>query len=146
MKKLFVLTMCVVLGGCSGKGASLACGDTEVTNLVMDISKGEFREQLFKVFFRNETSILPRAIAEMSYAEFKSKATSENGNQGIVDKTESIVASLRVTDMRLKGKNETTGMISCAARLAYEKGGSDIEYTAQLTEEGKLYVEVSGLK
>jgi len=144
MKKLFVSTMFIALVGCSEKGASLSCNNTEVTSLVMNIASKELKEQLFKLFFLNEASILPRDIAEMTYAEFKSKATSGIGKK-VLDQTDSTVASIKLTDMRLQGKNETTGMISCAAKLSGKNGDTDIRYTAQLTDEGKLYVEVSGL-
>ena len=144
MRKVFALIMLVALVGCSEKGAKLSCSDKEVTDLALEITKTESRNQFFKVFFKKEAGILTRDIADMKFDEFKAKATSDMGKK-VVNETENLTDSLKLADVRLKEKNETTGMLTCATKLLINGEGSDISYTAQRTDEGKIYVEVFGL-
>lgn len=135
----------VVLAGCSGK-SELSCSDKEVTDTVMGISAKELREQLFKIYLSRELGGLPKIAANMSYEDYR--AMDENEVQSrVVSETEKTISVLSLSNIRLQSENEKTGMISCAASLVGRDGGSsNIEYTAQHTEDGETYVEVFGLR
>lgn len=148
MKKYmkYILTSAlIVLAGCSGN-SELSCSDKEITDTAMGISVKELREQLFKVYISKELGGLPKIAANMSYSEYK--AMDENEVQSrVVAETEKTVSGLSLSSIRLKSRNEDTGMVSCAASLDSRNGGStNIGYTAQHTEDGQVYVEVSGLR
>ena len=51
-----------------------------------------------------------------------------------------------ITGIRTNEKNDKVKKCKCGATLALSNGNTlPIDYTAQFTEDGKLYVEVSGL-
>ncbi|MBD3727041.1 MAG: hypothetical protein IE936_08235 [Moraxella osloensis] len=86
-----------------------------------------------------------RYVAEMDYATFKQHAKDLKATNyaEVVSKTEGILNSLRLTSIRQIGVNEQLGINRCAATINDGKqGGGKVEYTAQMTQDGSLFVEV----
>ncbi len=146
MKKIsLTLLSLIFLAACSDNKMSLSCGDTEISDLVLEISTEELKNQLFRVFLYQRLGRFSGFSNTMSYAEYLS--TEDNKMKTlIVKQTEETVSNVNLTAIRLQEKNTTTGMVSCAAALSVNGSeNSNITYTAQMTNEDELYVEVSGL-
>lgn len=143
--KSLATMMIVLLVGCSGS-QELSCSDKKITDTVMSITVAELREQLFKIYLASELGGLPRVAANMSYAEYKSM-DSNDVQRRVVSETEATVSAFSLASIRLNAVNERTGKISCAASLRGRNNESmGIEFTAQRTEGGEVFVEVFGLK
>jgi len=146
MKKIHLTLLSLIfLTACSDNKMSLSCGDTEISDLVLEISTEELKNQLFRVFLYQRLGRFSGFSNTMSYAEYLS--TEDNKMKTlIVKQTEETVSNVNLTAIRLQEKNTTTGMVSCAAALSVNGGeNANITYTAQMTNEDELYVEVSGL-
>lgn len=143
--KLFCVGAASFLVGCSAK-ADVSCSDQNITETVMNITVSELREQLFKVYLYSELGGLPKIAANMTYDEYKSMEPNEVQAR-VVAETEATVSAFNLANIRLNSRNEDTGQISCGASLQGRNNESvNIDYTAQHTEDGQVYVEVFGLR
>lgn len=143
MKKTLLIAMASTLVGCGGTN-QIACDNPEVVELTTQIMKEQTSESLFKVIFDQEYGLI-RYVAEMDYATFKEHARDSDGTSyaAVASKTEAILNSLRLTNIRQIDVNAQVGINRCAATVNDGKqDGGTIEYTTQITKDGKLFVEV----
>ena len=147
MKKIAVLLILfTTLAACSDKMLSLSCNDADVTGLVLEISEEELKNQLFKFFLNFKLGTFARFAKNMSYADYLATEDSKVKTLVVSQTEDTLSAGVNLSAIRLQKKNELTGMITCAAGLSIgEEESSDIDYTAQITDEEELYVEVFGL-
>lgn len=146
MRQYALVGFIILLAGCSEKD-ELSCSDKVVTNTVMSLTVNEMREQLFKLYLSREIPWIPNNLLnDMSYEEYK-YSDEDLAQDKVISETEKTISVLNLKNIRLKSVDEKTGLISCAATLVGRDGGSsNIEYTAQHTEDGQTYVEVFGLR
>lgn len=144
MKKLILIAAVSTLVGCGGSN-HIACDDRVATDLALQIVKEDTAESLFKVIFDQEYGLI-RHVAEMDYATFMEQAKAPNATNfaNVVEKSEKILNSLRLTNIRLIDINKATGINYCAATLNDGKqDGGTIEYTTQKLKGNQVFVEVS---
>ncbi len=82
-----------------------------------------------------------------TYADMKAKE--DDRAQKIISKVDEQISKIKLelNAIRTISTDEKVGKIQCAAELRFNNERKiDIEYSAQYTEDGQLYVEVFGLK
>jgi hypothetical protein len=168
---LAILALPIILcSGCSSRTPS--CTSEDVKGLVLDISKGELRNQLtgrhFSTFISKMASKMasdPRVPDEKKLAmmgmmmnpnmdkfkyddvvEFKGKLPGIDDMLSTVDKE---VAALKINliDITLGEKHPDIKKCECGGVLSFANGKTlNINYSAQFTEDGKIQVAVGGLE
>jgi hypothetical protein len=154
---ILLVLLCI---GCTKSGAP-SCTDEAVTKLVLDISTEEIQNQMtlqtiaatyrYMLMFPFNVPGNYNTVKQMM-----NETTGERGDKEFRDhlrKTIDVVdkqfadARTGLTGIRKNGKNDELKKCECAASLSFANGKTHpITYTAQFTEDGKVYVEVSGLK
>jgi hypothetical protein len=154
---LFLALICI---GCTKSGAP-SCTDEAVNKLVLDIST----EEILNIFTTGTMAntypymMSPPFNVPGNYATMKKmmiEATGERGDKEFRDHMRQIIstvdkmmgdAKISLTAVRLNGKDDKIKKCDCGGNLVLPNGKTvPITYTAQLTEDGKIYVEVGGLK
>ena len=130
------------------KSGSPSCTDESVKKLVLDISAVEFRNQLTASSCGNSGM---HHLAGFSYDSLNDLKNNK-GNEYIkeiisaVDK-QFAEAKMSLANIRVNGKRDDIKKCECGGDLALSDGKTHpITYTAQFTEDGKVHVEVAGLK
>jgi len=126
-----VLLFCAA---CTKSGAP-SCTDESVKKLVLDISTKEFRNQLAgNVYdYLNEMKDKPGNDSAKETISYVDKQIAE--------------AKISLANIRINKKRDDIKKCECGGDLAFSNGKTlSITYTAQFTEDGKVYVEVAGLK
>lgn len=132
--------------GCSKSGAP-SCSDDSVKGLVLDISAGELRNQLL-----SQNMMMSSIRVPGSYDDIKKIASEPNAPPEVVElisKVDEQITQLNINliNVRMNGKNNEIKKCDCGGDLSFANGKThSITYTAQYTEDGKVYVEVAGLK
>lgn len=144
MKNLLVMIVLITLSACSDRKDNLSCSDSDATELVMDISTKELKDQLYKIYLIKEIGALPKFLVNWSFDEYKEMERSDV-QEKVLEQTKETVDNLELSNIRLQKRDTTTGMISCAGTLSVKDRNLDIAYTAQINDNGDLFVEVSGL-
>lgn len=162
MKLVSMLCLGVLLttiGGCGLTGAPL-CTDSEVKGLVIKITNEELVSQLFKIELRNKAGAYPASVlARISVDTWKNnppepKSVASNFTfdvkdiHGIISAVEAQVSELRpeLSGIRVVAREDTYKKVSCSAQIVFQNGKElPITYTAQLTEDDDVYVEVQDL-
>lgn len=159
MKKLvlmFALLSLFFIGGCGSSGAP-ECSSKDVQKMVIKIVTEQFQNKLTNQAIMTEAGIDPSLWGNPSYDSLKQqmeKVTAEEKTRiesiiKVVDKQMSKL-SLSLEGTRTESCNDKIKKCKCGANLVVPgpNGGSKsfpIKYTAQYTDDGKLYVEVFGL-
>ena len=87
-----------------------------------------------------------------SYDDVKKLSSQPDINPEVVKliaQVDEQVADLKmnIINFRINGKHDDIKKCECGGDLSFSNGKTaPISYTAQFTEDGKLYVEVAGLK
>lgn len=132
--------------GCSKSGAP-SCTDESVKKLVLDISTGELRNQ-----FLNQNMMMSPIRVPGSYDDVKKIASQPDVHPEVgklIAKVDEQIADAKINliNVRINGKNNEIKKCECGGDLSFSNGKThSITYTAQFTEDGKVYVEVAGLK
>lgn len=158
-----VMGMSLLVSGCGAEPPS--CSDGEVQDTVMDISLNEIRSQLLpklitKVKYENEGQLdfqtdFPQEL-DMKFAmtrkadvkEWEAFRDSKKGVAMVFDTLDKMVddMNLQLEGIRTVGANKDTLMSACAAQISGNGQNINITYQAQVTDSGKVYVEVAGLR
>lgn len=127
---------------------ALTCSDGTVKKLVLDISTNEYKNKLLNQAIRDELGTTPRIQGNPTYNDWnrvKDKDKDVGRVISLVDQ-QVAMAKMRLANIRINGKNDEIKKIECGGDLAFSNGYTHpIIYTAQFTEDGKVYVEVLGL-
>jgi len=149
----------IVCLSCSKSGAP-SCNDEPVKKLVLDISREEFRHALFDNAIKYNTE-LPRhnlgtQVHDLTYDEVNKLKDAPDINTPYKEEARKLMSTvdqqvtalnINLTNIRLNGKHDDIKKCECGGDLTLSNGKAlPITYTAQYTEDGKIYVEVSGLK
>ena len=140
----------LLCAGCTKSGAP-SCTDESVIKLVLDISAGELRNQLFeagKIEYgvRDAFGVLRGTYDD--FGKLKDSPGYEKARElmSAVDK-QIATANISLANIRVNSKRDDIKKCGCVADLVFSNGKThNITYTAQFTEDGKVYVEVAGLK
>ncbi len=143
------LSMMVCLSCSTSRAPS--CTDEPVKKLVLDISAGEVRNQLFQAGkieygIRDGRGVLPGTYDDFRKLQDTPGYEKARELMSFVDQ-QITAANISLTNIRLNGKHDEIKKCECGGDLVFSNGKTHpITYTAQYTEDGKVYVEVSGLK
>lgn len=146
MKRFMIAANCMVLlSSCSPTAPS--CNEESVTNLVMEITTKEVRNQDF-----NTNMKLGGMITLQSYDELNAQKDAP----GVDEKVKEIIRStdqqiadskLTLSGIRVNSIKNEIKKCECGGNITNANGSSiPITYSAQNTEDGQVYVEVFGLK
>lgn len=128
---------------------SPSCSDSDVKKIVLDISTREIKTALLHQAIITELGTAPHVQGNPTYEYWNSiKDKDENIKKviNVVDKQMKDI-NMGLTGIRTDDKNENTKKCQCGAQLTSATGQPiSIQYTAQYTEDGQVYVEVFGLK
>lgn len=155
--------VCVVLLNSSlvaCAGSALSCSDLAVQSTVLEISNKAFLEEVFKVVLADNAGAYPASVlSRISVDTWRNnppKPSDVAANftfevseiLALIEKAETKVKELEVklSDIRVVEVREGIEISSCGASLVFKSGRKvPITYTAQSTEDDKIYVEVKGL-
>jgi hypothetical protein len=128
--------------GCNKSGAP-SCADESVKKIVLDIAVQEFRVQLFNQAMGVR---VVRSYDDLIQLEKTNNETVVKNNLAAVDQQLS-ESKINLANIRTNEKRNDIKKCECGGDLTSSNGKTlPIKYIAQFTEEGKVYVEVSGLK
>jgi len=144
MKKIgVVIISAIVLSGCGADGAP-SCSDSEVKDLVHSISTDELKNSVFKNFVGQSGTIVAG-----NYDLWKNNPPSDvQMIKDIIGKVDDHVENLamKLEGIRINKKDDEIKKSECSVQLVFSNGSQpSVDYTAQYTEEGDVYVEVFGL-
>lgn len=146
VRKLLAFVVVLFIAGCSAGAPNGS--DAKVTDSVLEISKQELKKQLVPMIYAQVTGIPVGLLGmEITYEMLK-----ENINEGknyevvdVIDKSmEKTVLSLK--NIRTNKIEKDIKKSTSSADLLVNDKIVKIEYTAQRTGSGDVYVEVQGLK
>lgn len=148
----------LVFLGCTKSGAP-SCTDEAVTKLVLDISTEELSDQLtlHAVATTSRYLLLPPFSVPGNYKAVKQRMIQSTGDdkefreqlRQIISTVDKQIAEAKIslTGIRVNGRNDELKKCECGGSLSFANGKTiPIIYSAQYTEDGKVYVEVGGLK
>ena len=147
---IFAALSLFLFGGCSKSGAPL-CTDETVKKLVLDISTGELKNQLLNMAIVTQLATTPMVQGNPTYEDWnklKDAAGAEKIREvvSLVDR-QIAEAKMNLTNVRISEKRDDIKKCDCGGDLAFSSGKTiPITYAVQYTEDGKIYVEVFGLK
>lgn len=145
MKRFIIAASCMVLlSSCSPKAPS--CNEESVTKLVMEITTKEVRNQAFDTNMK-----LGGMITLQSYDELNAQKDAPGAEKlkEIIRSTDQQIADSKLTlsGIRVNSVKNEIKKCECGGNITNANGASiPITYSAQYTEDGQVYVEVSGLK
>lgn len=152
MSKILYLTLSVfILMGCfssCSKAEAPNCSDSNVKALVIDICTGELKNQLLTQAIVTQLHTAPRVHGNPTYEQWNQVKDKDQSVKQVIDYVDKQMAEagITLTGIRTNGKNNEIRKCQCGGDLTFSNGKShSIEYTAQYTEDGQIYVEVSGL-
>ena len=159
MKKLvltFVMLFvgCLLFTGCGNSGAP-ECSSSDVTKLVIDITTTKFKDQLTNQVIMEQGKWVPdNTTYEILKQQMKQVTAEEKAELEsiikLVDKKLSDF-SFSLEGFRTDSCDDKTRKCQCGANMVISNSDGtktpplSIKYTAQYTEDGKIYVEVFGL-
>lgn len=131
--------------GCTKSGAP-SCTDESVKKLVLDISTGELRNQLLNQAMMMSPIRVPGTYDDLN--KIKDQPGAEEIRKLILTVDQEIAdAKISLANIRINDKRNDIKKCDCGGDLAFSNGKTfPITYTAQFTEDGKVYAEVAGLK
>lgn len=131
--------------GCFGSGAP-SCSDSDVKGLVLEISTNELRNQAM-VTAMAELGISSWGVA--TYEEWNKHRDKDANTKRVLDLVDKMMANskLSLAAIRTNSVHKEAKKSACGGELNFTNGYKHpITYVAQRTEDGKIYVEVSGLR
>ena len=148
MKNLLILMLIamiflVLLSSC-GKSGAPNCTDTDVKKLVVDISNGELKNQLLLKVIGSSSVVQ----GNPTYEEWNKLKDKDKSIKEVVDNIDKATAEMGIalSGIRINEKNDKIKKCQCGGELTFSNGKThSIEYSAQYTEDGQVYVEVYGL-
>ena len=140
-----IVTLIIIMRGHGAPG----CNDSNVKALVLDISSGELKNILLNQTIISEMGTDPRVQGSPKYKDWNNLKNDNDKIKKIIELVDKQYVELNteLTGIRTNEKNDKVKKCNCSATLTFSNGKSlPINYTAQFTEDGQLYAEVSGLK
>jgi hypothetical protein len=144
---VLVLTNGVVESSYSNSG-SPTCSDSDVRELVIDISTSELKDELLSQAIITQLGMSPNVRGNPTYEQWNQLKGKNESIKNVIDYVDKQVAEMgmTLTGIRKNGINEEIKKCQCGGDLTFSNGKTHaIEYTAQYTEDGQIYVKVFGL-
>ena len=156
MALMFTLLLLFFVVGCGSSGAP-ECSSKDVQKMVLQIVTEQFQNKFTSQTIMTEFGIDPSLWGNPTYDSLKQQM-----KQGTAEEKSKIETIIRLVDKQLssfslslegtrtESCDDKTRKCQCGANLVIPgpNGGSKsfpIKYTAQYTDDGKIYVEVFGL-
>lgn len=148
-----LLLSSLLLTGCGSLGSPNCSGD-DVTALVQQIAMEHLATQVLGAQIglalrdgNNKPFELAAQYPIASYADWKDNPPIQHADmQQLVGRVEVQLAQMTIDAIRTTATDDTLKLCRCAGQLTIPDYKSlDVEYTAQYTEDGQLWVEVQGL-
>jgi len=140
----FIAMSTVMLYGC-GNSAPPECDNAEVLGLVTEIFHNHIRDQLVPLAIMQVIGVHPSMFGDATYASFKATMAEDPQSKQVVDYIDGRLATvpeIRYEGIRTIKRDTETHRSTCAAQLrGGDTGQADAHYTAQWTDDGRLYVE-----
>lgn len=147
MKKLILLFAVLVSGllvvSSCGKTGAPNCADEDVKSLVIQIAEGELKRQLLI----GSGMLMDVPLNKINYDEMnKAKDQNEKYARAIAYVDERMAkVEMGLSGIRTEGKDDEIRKCNCSGELSVNGKSGPVEYTAQYTEDGQIYIEVFGL-
>lgn len=149
IKSLLALVVLVFLTSCNTgeagdtKNQPFGCSNDEVKKSVMIVSINEIKNQ---VIYSTLLDMGLQVNATYDQVVFSSKSDKRFADAVAATDAKLKASNPQLTDVRLHGINKDTNTYGCQANILNASGNRfPIEFTAQITNDGKLFVEVYGL-
>lgn len=131
-------------------GSTPKCSDTAVKEAVISISEETLRDSLMRQVSSEHGFGVSPTLKFTDMKEWSQSGESEDERFiPIVEQVEFLVkeSSVSLKAVRTQGTRSSVNKSYCEADMLFAHNGIElpIKYTAQLTDDGELYVEVSGL-
>ncbi|SMP80832.1 hypothetical protein SAMN06295888_13613 [Desulfonatronum zhilinae] len=145
-----VLLATLILAGCGSSPPDKApgCSDGQVQELVLQVANEELRNGLLFNAILTELGTTPQVQGNPTYAQWDRRREESEEIARLLDLVDSQVEELsfRLDGIRTNSRDDGIRKTACGATLTSDAGMThDIEYTAQYTEDGRVYVQVFGL-
>lgn len=133
-----------LLVGCGGAPSGT---DADVKELVLDIVRDELRDQLAPLLYQKVTNV-PVALmgVNVTYEALMENIDQER-NADVIREIDTAIAgmSMSLENIRMDSIDDQLKKSQSSADLILNNKRNPISYTAQITSDGNLYVEVFGL-
>jgi len=144
LKLIIFSCISIAIFGCSN---TPKCSETEVTDLVMEISTDKLKNQLVNQAIISEFQTNPKVYGNPTYAQLNEQKSKDENIQKIIDIVDKQVAEIGMKLSAVRANSDSDdNKCNCGCTLTLSDGNkADITYTAQKTDDGQIYVEVFGL-
>lgn len=146
---MIIFSVIVLITFMRGHGAP-GCSDSNVKASILNIAENELKNKLIMIAFveLNALSIIQANPTRTTYKYWNNVKGDNETIKRVVEHVDKqyVERNPNLTGIRTKDKNDKVKKCNCLATLIFSNGNSlPISYDAQFTEDGELYVEVSGL-
>ena len=133
------------ISACSGGAPSGT--DSDVKDLVIEITTDELRKQLVPVIYQKVTNVPVGLVGMKVTYDGLLEKRNEDKNSEIISAIDDIMneASISLKNIRVDSVNDEIKKSESSADIVINGKTSPITYTAQENSEGEIYVEVFGL-
>ena len=137
---IWLVVLLFIFVGCS---KAPSCSDETVKRAAVDISSKEIR---------NAVAIQGQGFGDYDNLKMILENPSTTGEQRkvlqeVFDSANAMAANISLVNIRITEKHDDVKMCGCSGDLNLSTGKTiAINYTAQYTEDGKVYVKVTGLR
>jgi len=140
-----VIFMALLLSACGGgtpKGT-----DSDVKDLVLDITMGEIKKQITPVMYQKVTNVPVGVIGIKVTYENLVKNKNKDKNSQVIDAIDDAMDNMEISleNVRIDNVNDEIEKSESSANIIVNGKSSPITYTAQRNSDGDIYVEVFGL-
>lgn len=145
MKKNLILIPFIILTSCSNQPK---CDSADVKNEVKNIISREYKKEIQDEYYYqnyNRNDIYQYSKDRNLDFDKISQEISEKVKLEGVKYSDSVISNINIAfnNIRIIDINQDLKKCECAANLIFIDDVYDIEYSAQKTEDGNIYVEVS---
>lgn len=146
IKSIYVALFAVFLLSACGGGTPQG-SDTDVKNLVIEITMEEIQNQLAPVVYQKVTNVPVGLLGiKITYDGLVANINKERNAEVVAAIDEAMAdISISLENIRTDAVNDDIKKSENSADIVINGNSSPIQYTAQLNSDGQIYVEVFGL-
>lgn len=139
---MFMALLLSACGGGTPKGT-----DSDVKDLVLEITMGEIKKQITPVMYQKVTKVPVGIIGLKITYENLVKNINKEKNSQVIDAIDDAMDDMEVSlkNIRMNNVDDAIEKSESSADIIINGKSSPITYTAQRNSDGDIYVEVFGL-